>query len=132
MPPVLLARPDGWLIEGRPSDWPRPPDPHPSVSLVAWGWTTRAWTAAYASWTDVDSWAARSRGGRLAPQVLYTRWVPAGRLRPAVGIDYHDVRRLRLNGDPGGWPTPAVGPDGQPWYGVHRIYPPVPELASLF
>ena len=81
--------------------------------------------------TDVDSWMARSRGGRLVPQVLYTRWVPADRLRPAVGFDYSDVRRLRLAGEPRDWPTPAVGPDGRPWYGLHRPYPPVLELTNL-
>lgn len=63
--------------------------------------------------------------------VLYTRWVPAGRLRPAVGIGYSGVRRLRLEGEPSSWPAPAVGPDGEPWYGIHRVYPPVPELAGL-
>ena len=131
MPPILLARPEGWLIEGAPADWPRPPDPHPSVFLVAWGRTARAYTAGYVTWTDVDSWMARSRGGHLAEKILYTRWVPARRLRPAVGIDYSGVRRLRLAGDPLGWPTPAVGPDGEPWYGIHRTYPPVPELTDL-
>lgn len=47
MPPILLARPDGWLLEDAPSAWPRPPDPHPSVSLLAWGRTVRAWSAGY-------------------------------------------------------------------------------------
>ena len=131
MPPILLTRPDGWLIAGAPDEWPRPPDPHPTVSLVAWARTTRSYTAAYVAWLDVDSWMARSRGGHLAAKVLYTRWVPAERLRPAVGIDYSDVRRLRLHGTPDAWPTPAVGPDGEPWYGAHRVYPPVPELVNV-
>ena len=73
---------------------------------------------------------ARSRGGRLSEKVLYTRWVPAGRLRPAVGVDYADVHRLRLTGAPADWPAPALGPDRPPRYGPPRKYPPVPELGD--
>lgn len=123
MPRVLVDPLAGWLLDGRPPQWPRPPDPHPDVSLVAWAWAGAppAW-AAYLSFTDVDSWMARSRGGRLAPRVLYTRWVSAELIRPAAGESYSDVPRLRLHGPPATWPTPAVGPDGRPWYGEHRVY----------
>lgn len=126
MPRVLLVQPDSWLLEGAAPEWPRPPDPHPEVSLVAWARTgPQAVWAAYAAWTDVDSWQARSRGGLLTHRVLYTRWVPAGLLRPVKGEVYGVVPRLRLYGPPESWPTPAVGPDGLPWYGEHRVYPAV-------
>lgn len=127
MPRVSISRPDGWLIEGAPLGWPRPPDPHPEISLVAWGRIGGRWTAGYLSWTDVDSWIARSRGALLSAKVLYTRWVPAARLRPMPGLDYHGVPRVDLLGPPPGWPAPAVGPDGLPWYGQHRVYPPVAQ-----
>jgi hypothetical protein len=72
---------------------------------------------------------ARSRGGRLAPPVLYTRWVPGHRLRRIPDISYK-VPRLQLTGPPQTWPAPAVGPDGRPWYGQHRAYPPVVNLEA--
>lgn len=127
MPRVLVTGSGAWLLDGADPDWPRPPDPHPEVSLVAWGRHRTSWFA-YLAWVDVDSWQARSRGGRLAPPVLYTRWVPAAGVRRAVGIAYDRVPRLRLDSPAGNWPGPPVGPDGQPWYGEHRRYPPVPEL----
>ena len=127
MPPVLIAGRTAWLVEGGLPEWPRPPDPRPEVSLVAWGRTRAGWFA-YLAWTDVDSWQARSRGGRLAPSVLYTRWVPAAGVRRAVGVTYDDVPRLRLDGPADTWPAPPVGPDDRPWYGQHRVYPPLPEL----
>lgn len=92
--PPLIGRRDAaraadwlraWLLEGALLEWQRPPDPHPRVFLVPWGRAGRLWTG-YCVWVDVDSWQARSRGGRLAPQVLYTRWVPAQSVRPAVGV----------------------------------------------
>lgn len=64
-------------------------------------------------------------GGRLAPQVLYSRWVPAAGLRPAAGCRYDEVPRLRLDGPAEGWPAPAVAPDGSPWYGERRVYEPL-------
>lgn len=126
MPRVLVVQPDGWLLEGAAAEWPRPPDPHPEVSLVAWARTgPQAVWSGYASWTDVDSWQARSRSGRLTHRVRYTRWVPARLLRPVPGEAYGAVPRLRLHGPPESWPRPAVGPDGLPWFGEHRVYPPV-------
>lgn len=127
MPPVALHGDGAWLLAGAPPDWPRPPDPHPDVSLVAWARTggTARISAAYTSWTDVDSWMARSRAGRLVPQVLYTRWVPAAALLPVPGHRYDALPRLRLDGQPEEWPAPAVAPDGTPWYGRHRVYPPL-------
>ena len=124
MPRVLLTGSGAWLLTGADPAWPRPPDPHPQVSLVAWGRTLAGWSA-YLSWTDVDSWQARSRGGRLARPVLYTRWVPAAGVRRAVAVSYAGVPRLRLDGPPASWPAPPVGPDGRPWYGEHRTYPPL-------
>ena len=114
----------GWLQAGAPAGWPRPPHPRPEVSLVAWGQVRGRWVAGYVAWTDVDSWMARSRGGGLSARVLYTRWVPTAGLRPVDGQDYTTLPRLRLDGEPAGWPAPAVGPDGLPWYGRHRAYPP--------
>lgn len=124
---MLVAGTGSWLVDGAPAGWPRPPDPHPDVSLVAWGRGRADWFA-YLAWTDVDSWQARSRGGRLAPPVLYTRWVPAVGVRRVIGERYDQVPRLRLDGPAETWPTPAVGPDVRPWYGEHRVYPPVVEL----
>lgn len=93
---------------------------------MAWGRARRAWRA-YLPWTDVDSWQARSRGGQLSAKVLYTRWAPADLVRPAPGQRYDHTPRLRLDGAPASWPTPAVHPDGRPWYGEHRVYPPATE-----
>jgi hypothetical protein len=102
-------------------------EPRPEVSLVAWGKARAGWYA-YLAWIDVDSWMARSRGGRLSPKVLYTRWVPAVGVRRAVGVDYDGIRRLRLDTPPEEWPAPAVGPDDLPWYGEHRVFPPLLDL----
>ena len=63
----------------------------------------------------------------MSRRVLYTRWVPAARLQPAAGQDYRGLPRLRLHGPQESWPTPAVGPDGLPWFGEHRVYPPMTE-----
>lgn len=50
-------------------------------------------------------------------------WLPAELRKPAAGEAYGAVPRLRLHGPAESWPTPAVGPDGRPWFGEHRVYP---------
>lgn len=127
MPRVLIAGTGRWLLAGADPRWPRPPDPHPEVSLVAWGRHRTDWYA-YLAWTDVDSWQARSRGGHLSPPILYTRWVPAAGVRRTTAVTYAGVPRLRLDSPPEDWPSPPVGPDDRPWYGEHRTYPPILEL----
>jgi hypothetical protein len=59
VPRVLVMKPESWLLEGAAPEWPRPPDPRPEVSLVAWARVgpTALWMGLTA-WTDVDSWMA--------------------------------------------------------------------------
>lgn len=102
----------GRLAAGEhPGSGPRPPDPHPGASPWSPG-------------VEQDG-TSRSRGGRLAPPVLYTRWVPGQRLRRVPDVSYA-IPRLQLPGPTQSWPAPAVGPDGRPWFGEHRVTRPWP------
>jgi hypothetical protein len=85
--------------------------PRRLVQLLAWIRPDegRGWWACVA-WTEPG------------PQelVLRTAWVAAEHVMRAPGEEYRGVPRLRLPGEPVGWPVPAPLLGSYPWRGPHE------------
>jgi hypothetical protein len=81
------------------------------VHLLAWVGPVEGggWWACVA-WTDPGA----------EELVLRTGWVAAGHVRRAAGEDYAGVPRIRLGGEPEGWPAPVPVVGSYRWPGPHE------------
>jgi hypothetical protein len=93
------------------------------AALLAWGRTHDGqWMAGIAFL--FHRWSRRA---------LVTVWMPASAVQPHAGLDYSDVPRVALAGQPGAWPDlppryPQAGPD---WTASH-LHIPRPNPAGSY